>query len=412
MTNPLVTTRSSGVLLHPTSLPGGRLGDPAYAFVDWLAAAGQSWWQMLPLGPPDEHRSPYAARSAFAADPALLADPAAAVSGAERDAFARKAAYWLGDWEAWGGDVDLQVRFDREWAALRAYAAERGVRLLGDLPIYVAPRGADHAAHPELFQAGFVAGAPPDSYSEDGQHWGNPLYDWPALQRRGYRWWVQRLLRNLELFDAARVDHFRGFVAYWTIPEADKTARYGTWRRGPGAAPFRAMQRVLGERDLPLVAEDLGVITAPVRRLRDDLGLPGIVVTQFGFGPDDRRSPHRIERHVEHSVAYASTHDNAPAAGWWASASEGERAEARAAFARAGVAEAEPHWALVDLTLRSRAATAIVQAQDVLGLGNEARMNIPGVEGGPNWRWRLEAGQLDAPLARRLRALTERARRA
>jgi 4-alpha-glucanotransferase len=414
MANPLITGRSSGVLLHPTSLPGGRLGDAAHAFVDWLAQAGQTWWQTLPLGPPDEHGSPYASASAFAADPALLADPGAPVGASERAALRRRSAAWLADWEAWGGDVDDQVRFDREWSALRRHARERGVRLLGDLPIYVAPDGADHRAHPELFRDGAVAGAPPDDYSPDGQHWGNPLYDWPALRRRGYRWWVQRLRRNLELFDAVRIDHFRGFVAYWAIPAGDRTARRGRWVRGPGAAPFRAMRRAIGG-ELPLVAEDLGVITEPVRRLRDALGLPGMVVVQFGFDPDDPDSPHRIERHPRRAVVYVGTHDNLPAAGWWATASDAQRAAAVDALARAGVREREPHWALVELAQRSRAATAILQAQDVLGLGAEARMNTPGTmspPAPPNWRWRLDPGALDGALARRLRAATEAARRA
>lgn len=409
MANPLLTARSSGVLLHPTSLPAGRLGPDAYAFVDWLAAAGQGWWQVLPLGPPDEHRSPYKAASAFAADPGLLAEPGAPVSERERRDFRTRNAFWIEDWLAWGGDLDDQVRFDREWGALRAYAAQRGVRILGDLPIYVAEGSADHVAHPELFQEGFVAGAPPDAYSGDGQHWGNPLYDWPALQRRGYRWWVERMRRNLDLHDAVRIDHFRGFVAYWSIPESHPTARCGTWKRGPGAAPFRAMQAALGG-DLAVVAEDLGVITAPVRRLRDELALPGMVITQFGFDASDPRSPHRLANHRRRSVAYTATHDNAPAAAWWAAAGEAERAEARRAFAAAGVTEEDPAWALIELTLRSPAVAAFVQAQDVLGLGDEARMNVPGVEGG-NWSWRLELGQLTAEHAARLRAVTEVAER-
>jgi 4-alpha-glucanotransferase len=409
MANPLLATRSAGVLLHPTSLPSGRLGPDAYAFVDWLAAAGLGWWQFLPLGPPDEHDSPYKARSAFAADPGLLAEPDAPVGEQERRAFRRRQAFWVEDWIAWGGDLDDQVRFEREWEALRGYAAERGIRLLGDLPIYVAEGSADHLAHPEIFQRGFVAGAPPDSYSEDGQHWGNPLYDWPALQRRGYRWWVERLRRNLDLCDALRVDHFRGFVAYWSIPARDETARDGTWRRGPGAAPFRAMQAALGPQ-LPLVAEDLGVITPPVRQLRDSLGLPGMVITQFGFSPGDEDSPHRLESHPVRSVAYTGTHDAAPVAGWWAAAGDAERRAAERAFAAEGIDGADPVWALIELTLRSRAKVAIVQAQDVLGLGDEARMNMPGVEGG-NWRWRLEPGQLTPAHAARLRALTEAAGR-
>jgi 4-alpha-glucanotransferase len=410
MANPLVTGRSSGVLLHPTSLPAGRLGDDARAFVDWLAAAGQRWWQVLPLGPPDEHHSPYKARSAFAADPGLLERPDAPVSERERAAFRERHAFWIGDWEAWGGDLDDQVRFEREWAALRRYAEERGVRLLGDLPIYVAEGSADHLAHPEIFRGGVVAGAPPDAYSDDGQHWGNPLYDWPALSRRRYRWWIERLKRNLDLYDAVRLDHFRGFVAYWAIPEGERTARNGRWQRGPGAAPFRAMARAIGG-DLPLVAEDLGVITEPVRRLRRELGLPGMVVTQFAFDPAGRRGPHRFENHERRSVAYTGTHDNAPLAGWWAAASEHERSEAYLACEREGVNEPEPWWSLIGLTLRSSASVAIVQAQDVLGLGDEARMNMPGVEGGGNWTWRLEPGQLDRGVAARLRRLTEPAGR-
>src|ERR671937_854315 len=295
--------RSSGVQLHITSLPGGRLGQPAYEFVDWLRAAGQSWWQVLPLGPPDRrHRSPYKAASAFAAWRGLLADPGAQVSPAEARAFRGRHAFWIGDWEAFAGPraVNDQVRFEREWSALREYAAARGVRLIGDVPIYVAPGSADQLAHPELFLHGLVAGAPPDAFTDLGQHWGNPLYDWPALRRRGYRWWVERLRRNLELYDATRVDHFRGFVAAWAIPEEAPTAAHGHWRRGPGRAVFDAIRLELGT--LPLVAENLGVITPAVERLRRTLGLPGMVVLEFGFDPDDPRGPHRMENHEEDSV--------------------------------------------------------------------------------------------------------------
>ena len=195
--------RSAGVQLHPTSLPGGRLGPEAYRFVDWLASAGQSWWQMLPLGPPDRYGSPYKSPSAFAAWPGLLEKPRARVSQAEIDEFHERQAAWIGDWERFAGRdaVADQVRFDREWSALRAYAAERGVKLIGDVPIYVAPRGADHRAHPELFVDGVVAGVPPDAYSSKGQRWGNPIYDWPALRRQGYRWWIDRLRRTTDLFD-------------------------------------------------------------------------------------------------------------------------------------------------------------------------------------------------------------------
>ncbi|MGH2840201.1 MAG: 4-alpha-glucanotransferase, partial [Solirubrobacteraceae bacterium] len=206
--------------LHPTSLSSGRLGDDAYRFVDWLSQAGQSWWQMLPLGPPDRAGSPYKSRSAFAAWRGLLADPAAPVSDDEIDEFRAREAFWIGDWERVAGGrraVADQVRFAREWGALRSYAAERGVRLIGDVPIYVAPGSADHLHHPELFRAGEVAGVPPDAFTDLGQLWGNPLYDWPALQRRGYGWWTERLRRTFALFDMTRVDHFRGFVAYWAV---------------------------------------------------------------------------------------------------------------------------------------------------------------------------------------------------
>lgn len=405
---PVLTGRASGVLLHPSSLPGARLGDAARDFVDWLAAAGQSWWQILPLGPPDEHRSPYKAASAFAAWPGLLEDPGAPVTDSEERAFSERHAYWISDWEAYAGPgaVADQVRFEREWAALRAYAAERGVRLMGDLPIYVAPGSADHVAHPELFQVGREAGVPPDDFSTEGQHWGNPLYDWPALRRRRYRWWVERLKRTTDLVDLARIDHFRGFVAYWAIP-AGRPAKEGAWRRGPGRAPFDAIRRALGE--LPLVAEDLGDITPAVERLRDDLGLPGMAVLQFGFVGDDPADPHRFENIGAERVAYVGTHDNDTAAGFWATAGEEVRAAARERFARAGIDGdgEDPARALVELCLASRARLAILQAQDLLGLGSGTRMNTPGREGG-NWAWRLEPGALTPELAARLRDATGR----
>jgi len=379
--------------------------------VDWLAAAGQSWWMMLPLGPPDRHGSPYKSSSAFAAWPGLLADTDAPVSPRERDAFRRRSAAWIADWEAFAGDgaIDDQVRFDREWSALRSHARRAGVRLIGDVPIYVSPASADQHAHPELFLPGVVAGAPPDRFSDSGQHWGNPLYDWPALRRSGYRWWIERFRRTFELFDAARIDHFRGFVAYWAIPEGAPDARAGRWRRGPGRGPFDAVRAALGE--LPLIAEDLGVITPPVTRLRRELGLPGMVVIQFGFDRDPR-SPHRPANHEADSVVFTGTHDHDTLRGWWSTAPAAVRARAQAELERAGLrAGGEPWWALTRLALASPARTAIVQAQDLLGLGSEARMNVPGREGG-NWRWRLEPGMLDASLARRVREATEAAGRA
>jgi 4-alpha-glucanotransferase len=399
--------RTAGIQLHVTSLPGGRLGAPARAFVDWLARAGQSWWQVLPLGPPDRYGSPYKAASAFAAWPALLAEPDAPVDPLEADAFRARHADWIEDWIAFAGRGALvdQVRFEREWSALRAYAAERGVRIIGDVPIYVAPRSADHRAHPELFRDDVVAGAPPDAFAATGQLWGNPIYDWPALRRRRYRWWTARLRRTFGLFDLARLDHFRGFVAYWAVPRAARQAAGGRWVRGPGRAVFDAARRALGD-ELPVIAEDLGVITPGVTRLREALGLPGMAVLQFGFDPRDPRSPHDFARLREHQVLYTGTHDNDTLRGWLASLPPERLAAVRAA----GATTDEPWWDLIGLALDSRPALCMLQVQDVLGLGSEARMNLPGTRGG-QWRFRLRAGQLTAAHARRLRALTEAAGR-
>jgi 4-alpha-glucanotransferase len=399
--------RTSGIQLHPTSLTAGTLGDDAFRFVDWLHDAGQSWWQMLPLGPPDRARSPYKSDSAFAAWRGLLANPAAEVSDDEIEEFRARESFWIGDWERVAGGrraVADQVRFAREWGALRAYASERGVGLIGDVPIYVAPGGADHLAHPSLFRGGEVSGAPPDVYSDKGQLWGNPLYDWPAMQRRGYRWWTERLRRTFDLFDVTRIDHFRGFVAYWAVPEGAADARGGRWRRGPGRAVFAAAAAALGE--LPVIAEDLGVITEPVERLRRELGFPGMVVMQFGFDPDDPDGPHRLESHTPDKVAYTGTHDQDTLRGWWESVAAPVRATAQAQIAAGGFDEPQPWWSMIRLTLSSPARLAMVQAQDVLGLGSEARMNIPGRATG-SWRWRMAPGALTAEHAKRLRAATE-----
>ena len=390
--------RSSGVLLHPTSLPSGKLDREAYRFVDWLAAAGQSWWQVLPVGPPDEHGSPYRSPSAFAASSELLAKPEAGVTVAEVEDFVARHPYWTGGWAEFAGEGAIadQVRFEREWGALRAYAAGRGVRLIGDLPIYVSDAGADLAGSPELFAHGEVAGAPPDALSTTGQRWGNPLYDWAAHRATGYRWWRERFRRTFELVDLCRIDHFRGFVSYWAIPARNTTAKHGRWRPGPGAELFRAVERDLGR--LPLIAEDLGHITAPVERLREELGLPGMVVLLWAFR-GGRGNPHRLENHRTNSVVYTSTHDTDTAVGWFSGL-------ARRQKAATGLDPAEPGWGLIELAYESPAALAIVPAQDVLGLGGEARMNRPGVADG-NWRWRLERGALSAALAGRLSRLVE-----
>jgi 4-alpha-glucanotransferase len=394
--------RSAGVQLHPTSLPGGRLGAEARAWIDWLADAGQSWWQMLPLSPPDRHGSPYKSRSAFAGWPGLLADPKAPVSKSEELDFREREAGWIEGWARYAGRgaVADQVRFEREWGALRTYAGERGVGLIGDIPIYVAAGSADHRSHPELFRADAVAGTPPDAFTENGQLWGNPLYDWPALRRRGYRWWVQRLARTFSLYDLARIDHFRGFVAYWEVPKGARHARGGRWRRGPGRAVFDAAAKALGT--LPIIAEDLGVITAPVDRLRHALGLPGMAVLQFGFTPRDERNVHTVENHTEDRIAYTGTHDNDTVRGWYESLPGPVR---ELVDADRPHTEREVWWDLIALVSSSRARVAMVQAQDVLGLGSEARMNQPGTAKGA-WKWRLPELP-SGEHARRLRAVAE-----
>jgi 4-alpha-glucanotransferase len=401
--------RSSGVLLHPTSLPGGRFGPEAERFVDWLAAAGQSWWQVLPLVPPDEHGSPYKSASAFAGWPGFLAHPGAEVSPAELDAFRDRHGYWIEGWERFAGPEAAadQVRFQREWDALRAYAAARGVRVIGDLPIYVSAESADVAEHPELFDAGGVAGAPPDYFNPDGQLWGTPVYDGRAVRADGDRWWTERFRRTFELVDVARIDHFRGFVAYWAVPPADERAARGRGRRGPGRALFVAVERELGR--IPVIAEDLGVITPAVYRLRDWLGVPGMRVLRFGFDGDPA-NVHALANHDEYSVVYTGTHDHDPVASWWASASETERRRAAEQMAAAGLDDREPAWGLIRLALSAPARLAVIQAQDALELGSEARLNTPGTSSG-NWAWRLEPGQLTDELAARLLAATRDAGR-
>lgn len=404
------TSRASGVQLHITSLPDGRLGPSARDFVDWLAAAGQSVWQVLPVSVPDEHRSPYKSPSAFAASPALLEHPDAEVTPEELSDFAEREAYWAESWTAFGGDLADQVRFDREWADLRAYAAARGIRLMGDVPIYVAPDGADVRAWPQFFRGDMVAGCPPDAYAVTGQLWGNPLYRWDVIAQDGFRWWIERLRRTFALFDFVRLDHFRGFADYWAIPADAATALGGRWERGPGRALFDAAAAELGE--LPVLAEDLGDIDAPVIELRRALGLPGMAVLQFGFNPDDHANTHHPANLEQHQVVYTGTHDNDTVCGWWRDLPEAPRAMVRAALQEAGVAvdaDREPSWALIGLALDMPCELAMMQAQDVLALGSEARMNAPGIEGG--WSWQMEPGALTDAHAERLRALTEAAGR-
>jgi 4-alpha-glucanotransferase len=388
-----------------TSLPGGRLGSEAYGFVDWLAEAGQAWWQVLPLTPPDRHGSPYASPSAFAAWPGLLAHPRARVSAAEIAGFRERNAYWIDDWARAAGADALadQVRFEREWRSLRDHATARRVRIMGDLPFYVARGAADVRAHPGLFRRDAVAGVPPDAFTADGQLWGNPTYDWAAMRRDGHRWWVERLRRSRDLVDCSRIDHFRAFVAWWGVPPGARTARSGRWHPGPGGEVVTAARAALGP--LALVAEDLGVITPAVRDLIDGLGLPGMRVLQFAF-PGGPANPHRPRNHPRRAVAYSGTHDNDTAAGWWAAAGDRARREAAEAAAALGICDEGPARMMVRMALASPAGLAIVPAQDLLGLGSDARLNLPGTSRG-NWRWRLRPGELSRRLAGWLRERTE-----
>ncbi len=405
-TRTLTESRASGVQLHVTSLPGGRLGQPARDFVDWLVEAGQSVWQVLPVSIPDKHRSPYKSPSAFAASPALLEDPSAVVTRAELDDFAAREAYWVDSWTAFGGDLADQVRFEREWSALRAYAHDRGIQILGDVPIYVAPDAADERAWPQFFRDDAVAGCPPDAYAATGQLWGNPLYRWDVLRDDGYRWWTERLRRTFGLFDLVRVDHFRGFAAYWSIPAGDDTALGGHWEPGPGREVFDAAMAALGP--LPVLAEDLGDIDQPVIDLRKALGFPGMAVLQFGFEPAYEYNTHDLANLEPDQVVYTGTHDNDTVVGWWAELPDHRRELVRAAWRERGVSadgDHEPGWAMIELAQQTPCALAMAQAQDVLGLGSHARMNAPGIEGG--WSWQLAEGALTTGHAHRLRDLTQ-----
>jgi 4-alpha-glucanotransferase len=390
--------RSSGLLLPVASLPGGRLGDEAYAFVDFLAEAGQRWWQVLPIGPAGFGRSPYSALSAFAGDERLMQPE----SRRPTAAFRRRNAYWLRDYcrfrERRGdgrGHAELQQAFERQWLELKRYANRNGVRLIGDVPFFVARDSADVVAHPELFDLDVQAGVPPDYFSRNGQLWGNPLYTWVS-----FRWWIQRLRRALYLFDMVRLDHFLGFVRAWAVPKRARDARRGRWVAGPGARFLGIAKRSL--RKLPIIAEDLGLVTPEATALRKRYNMPGMRVLQFSFGTEGD-PPDRFGRDC---VVYTGTHDNDTLVGWYrTNPADGERARA---YARCKAEEI--HWGMIRVAHESPADMAIVPVQDVLGLGSEARINTPGTKTG-NWEWRLGRNQLTKAHAKRLRAITEGAGR-
>lgn len=476
--------RSSGVLLHPTSLPGpfgvGDLGPAAHRWVEHLAAAGQGWWQMLPLGPTGYADSPYQSPSTFAGNLNLLSPEALAADGlasaadvaacelpaagpvvfadviprkrqlvrtawdrfkageggrALRDeyaAFLNAEQTWLDPytlfeaikdshggtpWWEWPSEhanpfttprrwlefaegVGIhrfgQFLFARQWAALRRHAAGLGVKLIGDLPIYVAHDSADVWANPAIFQLDatrtptHVAGVPPDYFAATGQRWGNPLYAWNAHRADGFAWWTRRVRGILKQVDLIRLDHFRGLEAYWAVPFGDPTAEHGTWQKAPGTELLAALNANLGT--LPIIAEDLGFITPEVDALRTGFGLPGMRILQFAFGGavESRFRPHRF---TPDAVAYTGTHDNDTTAGWAAKLLPEERAD----FARyAPGADADPVRSLIRLAWGSVAELAVCPLQDLLGLGSTARMNTPGTTSG-NWVWRAPAAVLDDP---------------
>jgi 4-alpha-glucanotransferase len=500
--------RVSGILLHPTSLPGrepiGTLGAEAREFAAFLADAGQRVWQVLPLGPTGYGDSPYQCFSAFAGNHLLIDVPALIDEGllAERDltdetkdvgppeqvdygqaiaakqpllrraaerfeqtahsaergaldTFVLTNAAWLEDfalfmaikaahggvaWTRWPSDIatrepsalelwrrrlDADVRmwrfaqyvFHKQWAALRQHCHALGIQLMGDVPIFVAHDSADVWAHPELFRLeadgwpAVVAGVPPDYFSETGQLWGNPIYRWDVLAADGYRWWIERFRATLALVDIVRLDHFRGFEAYWEIPASARTAVTGRWVKGPGAALFEALRSALG--DLPVVAENLGVITPEVEALRTQFGFPGMAILQFAFGTDPQAPYFKPHNYTRDRVVFTGTHDNDTTAGWWTGSDAGhstrtleeierERDHARRYLRTDGT---EIHWAFIHAVMASVADVAMIPMQDVLGLGSRARMNAPGRPTG-NWRWRMRADMLAAAPRDRLRELS------
>lgn len=475
----MLPPRAAGVLLHPSALPSrfgiGDFGPEARRFLDFLAAARMTWWQVLPLGPTGYGDSPYAALSSFAGNPLLVSPEALLDEGlvsagdlpperprgavdfdaviaakaafvaraherfaaegtpplrAEFERFRRDAAPWLGDfalflalkeryagrsWLEWERrdrlrdrlavasarrDLALAIErhsfaqflFHRQWESLRALAREKGIRVAGDVPIFAALDSADVWARRDLFQLDAegrptaVSGVPPDYFSETGQLWGNPLYEWKAHAADGFSWWIERLRSALARFDAVRLDHFRGFEAAWEVPAGEPTAVNGKWAKGPGGSLFAAVRKALGQVDL--WAEDLGVITAPVWRLRDRFHLPGMKVLQFAFG-DDAKNPFLPHNYAPRCVAYTGTHDNAPTRAWFAALPPAERARV---LDYAGTDGRAIERDAARLLFASVAATVILPAADVIGAGAEARVNTPGKSEG-NWRWRLSPGE-------------------
>ena len=490
--------RSSGVLMPMSSLPSrwgiGTMGKSAYEFVDFLKAAGQSYWQLLPLGPTSYGDSPYSSFSSFAGNPYFIdldllvkdgllktrelkqadwgGDPAfvdyakiyqsrfpvlrkAFLRGREELAeqvaqFRQENAGWIENyalymavknhfgmvsWTEWPDeeirlhreeairsygetlreDVDfwvfLQFLFFRQWKALRSYAHEQGIRFIGDVPIYVALDSADVWAEPKYFQLDDrgipeeVSGVPPDAFTEDGQLWGNPLYDWDAMKADGYGWWIRRMEGAQKLFDVIRIDHFRGFESYWAIPFGDTNAKRGHWKPGPGMDLVGVLKNWFW--DLSFIAEDLGYTTPEVEKLLADSGMPGMKILEFGFdvNSDAPYMPHNCARH---SVCYIGTHDNEVVKGWIKAL---DKPTLRLARDYMGITEEEGWcWGMIRTGMATGSQLFVAQMQDLLELGPETRINTPGTLGG-NWQWRMLPGTADKKLARRLRKLTALYRR-
>ena len=484
--------RKSGILMHISSLPGpwgiGTMGKSAYEFVDFLQAAGQTYWQILPLSPTGYGDSPYQAFSTFAGnhyfiDPELLMQQGLLtqeeldayqwgdggpvdygnlyenrekllyhafrrfVPDQDYEAFVEKNEDWLGDyalfialkrkfggqcWYNWtlalmmrlDGALSsyhreleepirfqffLQYLFDRQWHALKRYANERNIRIIGDVPIYVPLDSADVWANSGLFQLDGnrrpkkVAGCPPDSFTADGQLWGNPLYDWDKMKATGYRWWIQRLQAATQLYDVVRLDHFRGFESYWAIPATDNTAKNGSWMPGPGMDFIGVLQQVFPQGQF--IAEDLGYVTPEVRQLQLESGYPGMKVMEFAF--DSREAGNYLPHlYPVNSVCYTGTHDNVTLKQWFREAGAEDVAQAGAYL---GLHEGEGNiWGMIRGAMSSVSKLCIVQMQDYLELGGEARMNFPGTLSASNWTWRAQAGFASAQMANRIREITVR----
>ena len=444
-----LASRHAGILLHVTSLPSGRLDDDALRWLDFLADAGLSVWQVLPLVIPDAHGSPYQSESAFAMDPRLMPVRSKPIDEDDFAAFCEQQAYWLDDfalfrvlkprfdhrhWTEWpseyrhrdpvalaelrarrADELDKtrrqQYRLARAWARIRRHASDLGIALFGDIPIFVAHDSAETWAQPENFllddegQPTYVTGVPPDYFSATGQRWGNPHYRWDRMLADGFSWWHARMRHQFDLFDIVRIDHFRGLVGVWMIDVDSDTAMDGTWQETPGDALLASLQ----ERypDLPIVAEDLGVITEGVRALRRKYDLPGMAVLQFAFDHFDD-NPHKPANIKPDDVVYTGTHDNDTCVGWFQKLEEQERAFV---FEVLGQPPTDDIATLMIKTaMQTQANLAIAPLQDFLGLDSQARMNTPGVTDG-NWRWRFHWDMLDDRLAPRIRTMVEESRR-